>query len=271
MVKETIRNGLSPAEAKALSELSKEGKEIFSITELAEKTGSRGRAMLMASRLARKRWVSRLGKGIYLIMELGAGSRPEWTADSYYIASKFAKPYYIGFYNMLNDYGWTEQVPLSVCVATTKPARARTIHGVRYDFICLSKKKFFGTIRKSVSGHGITVSDPEKTLVDALDHPEYCGGISEVAKAIFNARGQADWSKVATYAAKQGNGAVLKRLGYIAEVMDVELPERLRKEILGKLTSGYPLLSPGAKASGRHDSKWGLLINTKISKESVLA
>ncbi len=267
----TIRLGLGSFEAKVISDLVSEGKTVFSISELAEKSGSRAKARGIASKLARKKWLERIGRGIYLVLELGAGSKPEWTADSYYIASKLVDQYYIGYYNMLNDYGWTEQIPMTVSVATTKKLKNREIHGVRYNFIAIARNKFFGMNKKFISGHQIVVSDPEKTLVDALDHPEYSGGISEVAKALSNASKEVDWSKVLAYAGKLGNGAVFKRLGYLLEVMQIDLPPGLLVQIRKSVTKGYSPLYPGAGSKGKHDSKWNLILNINVSKELVLA
>ncbi|MFH1246841.1 MAG: type IV toxin-antitoxin system AbiEi family antitoxin [Candidatus Micrarchaeota archaeon] len=267
----SMRKGLGSIEAEFISDLVSEGKVVFSIGELAEKTGSQIKARKMASKLAKKKWLERIARGTYLVLELGAGSKPEWTADSYGIASKLVNPYYVGYYNMLNDYGWTDQIPFSVTVATTKRLKNREIHGVKYIFVTITKNKFFGTITKYVRGHEIVVSDPEKTLVDAFDHPEYCGGINEVAKMLQNASAEVDWNKVVQYAEKLGNGAVFKRLGYILELMQIELDPAIMDKIKKNISAGYSLLYPGAAKQGKYNCKWNLVLNIELSKERVLA
>lgn len=271
MNEESIRQGIGSFEARIISELASEGRTIFSIEELARKTGSRDKARNIASRLAKKRWLDRLGRGVYLILELGAGSKPEWTADSYYIASKIVSPYYIGYYNMLNEYGWTEQIPLTINIATTKKITDREIHGVRYKFITLSKKKFFGASKKLVGGHEVWVSDPEKTLADALDHPEYCGGIAEVAKSLYNAHDQVDWHKFVKYAKRMGNSAIYKRFGYLVELMEISVAKGVLGVAKRMVGAGYSPLYPSIPLRGKHDSRWNLIINAAISKKSVLA
>jgi predicted transcriptional regulator of viral defense system len=270
MSKETVRLGLSAFESKILSGLSAEGKSIFYISELAKKIGSKVRARKLVSTLAKKKWLERLAKGTYLILELSAGSNPEWSEDSFYIASKLAKPYYIGYLSMLNYYGWTEQIPLTVTVATTKSTRRKKILGVNYDFFVLSKKKFFGYNEINIRGHVINVSNREKTLADALDHPEYCGGIDEVAKALSVAD-KISWKEVIKHASKMGNGAVFKRLGFLLERMNVPVPKETIEAIKKRITKGYAPLYPGIKAKGRHDAKWNIIINTNFSKEKALA
>ena len=287
------RKGLGTLEAEVLSELNAEGKTVFSIDELAAKTGSAVKARKMASKLVKKKWLGRLKRGVYLIMELAAGKTPQWTEDSYFIASKLVSPYYIGYYDMLHEYGWTEQIPFTVTVATTKKAKSRAIYGVNYKFITLTKKKFFGTTESYLgqSGSHITVSSREKTIVDALDHPEYCGGIQEVAKALYTACSETredswapfgspkyktkakvlDLKRLVEYAEKMGNGAILKRLGYLAELMEIGLPDGLKAEIKSKLTKGYAPLYPGTRSKGKHDGKWMIILNTQLTKQLVLA
>jgi len=266
-----IRKGISATEARITSELVAEGNSIISLDDIEKKTGSRIMARKVASSLARKRWLARIGRGVYLVLSLNAGSRPEWTEDRYYIASRLADVYYIGYYNMLNHYGWTEQIPMKVIIVVAKPFKSRFIFGVEYRFITLGKKKFFGIEKKRIGEHEIMVSDQEKTLVDALDHPEYCGGIEEVAKCLYNAQSEVDWEKILSYAKTMGNGAVFKRLGYLVEIMELNLSEAFRERILSGVTKGYSPLHPGGKKEGKHDSKWNLILNADIRKSGVLA
>jgi len=266
-----IRRGLGGLEARTIADLAAEGKTLFTLGDLQAKLGSRLKARKMASKLVKKQWLERLARGVYLVLELSAGSRPKWTEDRYYIASKLASPCYIGFYNALHKYAWTEQVPLVVNTIVTSPLKNRVIHGVEYRFIAVTKRKFFGRVKIVERGHEIEFSDPEKTIVDALDRPEYCGGMEEVAKALFIAKETLDFPKVVSYAERSGNGAVLKRLGFLCEMMGVPLSGEIVRRIKLKATKGYALLSPRGKREGRHSSRWGLLVNVDLTKEKALA
>ena len=113
------------------------------------------------------------------------------------------------------------------------------------------------------------VSDPEKTIADALDHPEYCGGIDEVAKAILVAK--VDWLKVISYADKMGNGAVFKRMGFLLEKMNTPISIEIINEIKKRITKGYAPLYPTANTSGTYNTRWNIRINIEFSKERVLA
>jgi predicted transcriptional regulator of viral defense system len=184
------------------------------------------------------------------------------------IASKLVNPYYIGYWSALNYYRFTEQTPLTVFVATTKRLRSRKILGTEYRFITLSKRKFFGFTRMAVANSTVNISEKEKTIADSLDHPEYCGGISEVAKCLWNARGEISLNRLVDVALKMGNSSILKRFGYLSEILGIELPENLASRITSSLRRGFSLLDPAAGRRGKYSTKWNLLVN--VPAESLL-
>ncbi|GAI28915.1 unnamed protein product, partial [marine sediment metagenome] len=99
----------------------------------------------------------------------------------------------------------------------------------------------------------INITDKEKTIIDCLDKPQYCGGIIEVAKALKN--NKYDRKKLENYAQRIGNSGVLRRLGYLCELLN-------KKIKLPKLnTRNYLLLDPTMSKKGPKSAKWRLIIN----------
>lgn len=89
--------------------------------------------------------------------------------------------------------------------------------------VTLSGKKFFGFVKeKADKNEFFNISSREKTIVDGLMHPQYCGGMVEVAKATWNAKKEVSWQKVLDMAEKVEINAVLKRLGYVLSILDLE-------------------------------------------------
>jgi len=156
---------------------------------------------------------------------------------------------------------FTEQTPLTVFVATTTRIRSRSIQHTRYKFVTLNRKKFFGFPSTSIGTHKVNISDAEKTLADALDRPEYCGGISEVAKALWNAKENASFDKIVTYATKMENSAILKRLGYLAERLDLGLKDSTLSRMTHNLSPGISPLDPRAPKRGSYLTRRNLLVN----------
>ena len=125
---------------------------------------------------------------------------------------------YIGYWSALNHHGLTEQMSRTVYVVTTERAQKREIHGGTYRPVTVTKQKFFDDQPTAVGSNQLTISSIEKTLVDCADHPEFCGSISELAKAMQNAADTRwSWERVVEYLRRVGNGAATKRLVYLAD------------------------------------------------------
>ena len=97
--------------------------------------------------------------------------------------------------------------------------------------------------------------------MDCLDHPEYCGGIIEASKGLFNAyEDKIDFDKLTKYAQKMKNKAIFKRLGYLTGIFSLPLEKQLDKWHKN-ISAGYSLLDPTQSKTGRYDSYWNLRIN----------
>lgn len=256
------RKSLSKAESLLLSSLAEEGKKIFTLSDVTNKLeNSYDNAKVIVNRLVKKKWLVQLAKGKYLIVPLEAGVRGEYTEHEFVIASYLVEQYYIGYWTALNYHGFTEQVPMTVFVVTTKRLRDRTILDIRYRFVALNKRKFFGFEAEPISNNKVNISDKEKTLADCLDHPEYCGGISEVVKSLWNAREEISIEKLVNYSVKMGNSAILKRLGFLVELLKIDISKKVMEKIRLHLKKGYVALDPLERAHGNYSTRWALVIN----------
>ena len=273
---QNIRKGISEKETYLLSTLAKEGKTIINLKEIIRVTGaSYGYAKVIANRLCNKKWLVPITNGRYLISPLSAGVKSEYTEHEFVIAADLAKkkPYYIAYWSALNYYGYTEQTPFTVFVATICRIPGIKIHGVNYKFVTIKKRKLFGTKNYMVVRQKIVISDKEKTIVDALDHPECCGGIEEVAKCLWNAKEDVSFEKIMTYAKKIKNSTVIKRLGYLIDVLEIDVPSDLYEQMRGLIGSGRSWLDPhlatiATNKKKRSNMKWNLFVN--VSAESLL-
>jgi len=259
---QTIRS-LGSKGSNLLTELSRQGKRLFTFKDAVKVYGkSDGRLHRLLYTLVKRGWLQRVEKGKYLILPFEAGREGEWTEHEFIIASYLIDPYYIGFRSALNYYGYTEQVSRTVFIASThrKMKTELDILGVTYRFVHMTEGKFFGDAKVILDGYGIKISEREKTIVDCLDRLEYCGGVSEVAKALSYGRDELDLVKMARYAIKNGNKAVIKRLGYLLELLNFEAGDTINI-LRSNLSSGYSPLDTLGHREGRHIQRWRLLIN----------
>ncbi len=265
---ESVRAGLTRNESLLLSSLSEKGRTIFKIEDIsAELKCSYKYAKVLANNLTKKKWIIVLKRGVYLIVPLSAGVRSHYTEHEFVIASYLVSPYYIAYWSALNFYRITEQTPFTVFVATTRRAKTREVLNSRYSFITLSKRKFFGFEPTAVSTYKINISDREKTLADALDHLEYSGGIPEVAKSLWNAKEKVSIERIVSYAERMGNAAIVKRLGYLVESLNINVDSKILSTMKGMISPGMAALDPTRPRKGTYSTRWNLLLN--ISKETL--
>ena len=147
-------------------------------------------------------------------------------------------------------------------VVTPTRAQSREIHGVPYRVTTVTEREFFGFEPTSIEGTTVQVSDLEKTLVDCADHPEFCGGLRELATAMRTAdeRGCA-WDTVGEYLKRLDNGAATKRIVYLADQVGIDL--LAREELVASFTSGYSPLDPTRPDTGSTNSTYRLRINVE--------
>ena len=246
-----------------LTEMSRQEKRIFTFEDAAKFYGSRSSALReLLSTLVKQRWLLRVEKGKYLVLPFEAGHEGEWTEHEFIIASYLIQPYYIGFRSALNYYGYTEQVSRTVFVASTrrKFKRALEIAGVTYRFVCMSQHKFFGASEVTLNGRKVNISEPEKTIVDCLARLEYCGGVSEMAKALWYGHDELDFIRMGEYARQNGNRAATQRLGYLLETLGFGTDEVIAP-IRENISDSFAPLDTMTTSKGRYVARWKVMVN----------
>ena len=260
---------LNSTESHLLTTLSGRGQDIFTTREaegVLQKPNGAVRKVLHG--LVKRHWLQRLEKGKYLIVPLSAGADSHYTENELVIASHLIAPYYVSYWTAFSHYGLTEQPTRTVYIATTKRRPPLLLHGVNYRFVALAQRKFFGHFRVWLGDKPVEMADRAKTIVDGLDHPELCGGIIEIAKGLWRGRHEMDWKQLGVYAERMGNGAVLKRLGYLLDVIELG-PLNLRDRLHKKLSAGYAVLDPFAPRKGTYNARWRVFVN--VSEQDLMA
>jgi predicted transcriptional regulator of viral defense system len=171
------------------------------------------------------------------------------------------KPYYLSHGSAMDIHDMVTQPQLVVCVTSPAALRGRSVMGTQFRFIRCKPEHFFGTADHWITKQEkVAVSDLERTVLDGLKQPEYCGGVTEVAKGLWIRRADMDVSRLVEYTLRLNVGAVMRRLGFLMEVYDlgsVSDQERLR----GQVTGTYALLDPVLPPQGKHNARWHLQLN----------
>jgi predicted transcriptional regulator of viral defense system len=136
------------------------------------------------------------------------------------------------------------QPQLAIIVSCTKRLRPQHIHGYEFRFVEVKPEDVFGLTEIWITPEEqVAVSDPERTIIDGLDHPQYVGGVTEVAKGLWMKRDTLRVDRLINYALRLDVGAVIRRLGYLLEYYDLADPAVL-EPLRARLTPTYQRLDP---------------------------
>jgi predicted transcriptional regulator of viral defense system len=205
-----------------------------------------------------------LRKGLYALSSTVPGVTP---AHEFEIAMALVDPAAVSHWSALHHHGLTEQAPRNVFVLTTTETsvpRARgatakhardgfAVAGTSYQFVQVKPERFFGTEKAWIGEARVTITDPERTLLDGLSMPQYCGDFAEVLHA-FEVRGVAlNLQRIVEYALDL-DAATAKRLGWVLEHQGVD-PSKLER-LAAVPIKGYRTLDRTGPRKGPTGTRW---------------
>jgi predicted transcriptional regulator of viral defense system len=262
--------GLGKESRKRLAAIIRRTRGTISVADAAEILGLPAeKAAKMLARWARQGWLSRARQGLYVPVPMEASTADVTLDDPWLLAERLYSPCYIGGWSAAEHWGLTEQIFRTVVVLTTLKPRNRKpkIKGVEFLLRTISAKALFGTKPVWRGQAKINVSDQTRTVLDMLDDPGLGGGLRPVADVFRNYMGSdaKNTALLIEYADRLGNGAVLKRLGFLAERFAPNEKELIKK-CRERLTKGNTRLDPVLSAK-RLVSAWRLWVPAGWMKE----
>jgi predicted transcriptional regulator of viral defense system len=222
------------------------------------------------SRWTEQGWLRRVGRGAYVAASIDTMGSERVLDDPWVLVPALFAPAYIGGRTAAEHWDLTEQIFNDILVTTAQPVRQKRQerHGTLFTLKHIDERKIFGT--RNVWRHNtrVPVSDIHRTIVDMLDDPVIGGGIQHVADclAAYLRRDDRDDRKLIDYAVQLGNGAVFKRLGFLAERFPggVELSRLCEPHLSG----GHAKLDP-AQGAPLVVTKWRLRVPSRWADEEL--
>jgi predicted transcriptional regulator of viral defense system len=231
---------LSKLENKAYEKIKESGLTVFNISDISLLLEiKKQKAYNLIKSLKKKKIINSINNGKFVLSE----------TNEFEIASSINFPSYISFWTALNYYGFSDNTPKKIFIVTTKYSKEKN----NFKFITLSKKRFFGY----TSIGKITLAEKEKAIIDSLLMPKYAGGIKEIKISLEKALKEIDIKKLIDYAIKINSKAVVRRLGFLLDQLNIKYPKKIEK-LIGK---GYELLDPSLKKRNNLNKKWLLDVN----------
>ncbi len=270
---------LSQKAAKLVATLYDKSRPIFSYAEAEQILETRAATDQVLAQLLKRGVAARLKPGVFSLVPFEMGFEREYMGNPYIVARELSRSkrkivsehesYYISHASAFDLHQMLTQPQLVVYATVPKLVRARTVLGTEFRFVRCKKEDLFGITEMWVDKtEKVMVSDLERTLLDGLKQPNYCGGITEVAKAFSMKREIIDPKKLTLYCLRLDIGAVIRRLGYIMELYQIGTSSEW-DILLEKLTATYHLLDPHLPPEGHHVARWRLRLN--VSEDELRA
>lgn len=225
----------------------------------------------LLSDMTKRGLLMRLRDGIYYIIpyeENAATFMPDWHLIAEHLVND--AQFYIGYYSALQIHNLITQPSMKEQIVVAKQIRPSKIEikNVPFQFIYHNEKHFFGAKKMWIDNFNkVLCSDLEKTFIDCLFKPNYAGGIVELAKAIYISKDKINPEILFDYAKKFDSQAVIKRLGFLLEILEIET------DIIDQLqkikTASYVVLDTELPRTGKLVSRWSIQQN--LDTETIIS
>lgn len=225
----------------------------------------------LLSDMTKRGLLMRIKDGIYFIIPFDQDPEtfmPDRNLLSQYLVGN--ADYYIAYYSALQIHSLTTQPNFKQQIVVGKQIKpsALMVKDVHFQFIYHNKKHFFGNKKTWIdSFNKVQCSDVEKTIIDGLFKPQYAGGITEITKAIYKSKDKIDYQKLLQYAILFDSQAVIKRLGFLLEIIDVK--NSIIHDLQKFKTNSIVLLEPSYPKTGKAISRWSVQQN--IDNDSLIS
>jgi len=231
--------------------------------------GPSGRRVV--SGMARKGVLDRVRRGVYVTRPIHAFARP-WSLSAVASVEQALadEPHYLGGLVAFSLHRLTEQTYSSaIDVYVVGRRRPAVISNARVRFHQVPESAMgVGIAKLSVEQVAVRMSDPERTLLDALDRPAAMGGLTQAVRMFAGGLEGVDVPRLIVYALELSPPSTLQRVGVLLERRGV--PEQYLRTLADRVrgTSNKPAMVPGPRRGHLH-ARWRIIENDVEQMEST--
>jgi predicted transcriptional regulator of viral defense system len=266
---------ISTQSGKILTYFNQINKDCFDYSEaaLALPHSSESALKELLSDMVKRGLLMRLKKGLYYIIPYEQNAEafmPNWHLVAEHLTRE--TEHYIGYYSALQIHGLITQPSLKEQIVVARQVRPSSLNikNVTFQFIYHNENHFFGSKKTWIdSFNKVMCSDLEKTFIDCLFKPDYAGGITEVARAIYASKEKIIYDRLFEYSQRFGSQAVIKRLGFLLETLEINTG--IIRQLQKIKTDSYVVLDTELPKSGKMIRRWSIQQNleTETIKSAI--
>lgn len=254
---------LGPREVRLLAEWERERRSSVRLSDIESRVG-KAAAKYVARKLVRKGALRRIRRGAYLVRPLRTLLWPSVPSTAVATAALLqSEPYYLGGLWAVSFHRLSTQRYANVVDAfVTHRLAPRPLGPGKVRFHALSRRLLeYGVTSAEIEGIPVRVSDPERTLLDALDRPRLFGGLGSALSLFVENLSRADRKRLVGYAASGSKPTTRQRLGLLLERAGAS--SRLVAPLHPGVSKPGSLLSmnPEKRRKGPINGRWGVVEN----------
>lgn len=220
---------------------------VFDLIKVARKLKTKaGYLRLFLHRLKRKKVILSIEKNKYTLCK-----------DTWIVASHIVWPSYITSWAALRYHNFTEQLPNTIEVVTSKKRKKRELsfQGMNIKFITTKPSLIFGFAKHIRDEKELFIAEPEKALLDAALFKSM--SFTEIRDILISNLPRLKKEKLIAYLLKIGNQSLIKRFGFILDYAGKDYYSRLQRHV----DHNYISLDYSLPSRGKRNVKWRIIDN----------
>lgn len=197
---------------------------------------NRNYAKIILNRLLKRGLIKRITKNSYTVHK-----------NAFVVASNITYPSYLSLLSASYFLGYTEQIPNTMTIATTRKVKGIIFEDYKIKFVPI--KEFFGYRKIKTEEGDIFIVENEKLVIDCFLRHKEMGNFDEINKVITNAPISKD--KIIEYLKRTDIQTITKRVGYSLERM-----KKIDISDYFVFDNNYTTLNPFSKKYKKTITKW---------------
>ncbi|HSW69498.1 MAG TPA: transcriptional regulator [Gammaproteobacteria bacterium] len=220
----------------------------------------------------RKKNIVRIRRGLFVSIPLSFRDTAEsYVIDPYLIAGRINDDAVLAYHSAFDFHGVSytlSQQMIFLSQHKIQPFIYQQTEFTRLPFPkALIKKKKINAEVMSVDREGLTikVTSLERTIVDALDRPEYAGGFEEIWRSAAHIP-VLNFNKMIEYAILLDNATTIAKLGFFLEQYQKKfnVDEKSLNKLQAKKPASVHYLERSKREAGKFISRWNLMVPRRI-------
>lgn len=242
-----------------------ENRQILSVADFVEFYGiTESYARKMISDLVETGWLIRVQKGKYQLLPARTGLDPFPMGDKLVVACQAYPKGFIAYGSAAEYHGLSLQVFPTVILASPDDTGSRNIGTTRVMLVKIKDDNYVG-FEALNRGPNVKVATIERTIIDCINRPDLCGGISDLPEILKRARSRANINRLLEWLASYRSKSLSKKVGYLLDHFGYELSQEadleLRRKNEGVKTYLFSPRVAGKSALHQYSKKWRLIVN----------